>query len=268
MVARWHLDLLAAGLVAGVLLAVSSSWVATRGEGTRVSRILSGRSIAIAGVVGALLGATSPLGQGGPRGWPWFVAAGLMVLLPADRGDRVHPLGRWVLPMTIASLAGAWSAVPDTEPALAVAAALAPMTLVSMITVARPTVGPASTAALIVAIGGSVWVGSAGWGSALAVVFVIGMVASTPIVVGFSGVEPDIDPTARRGHGTGVLTGRAVALLVGVHVMIVLLLPRVVMRRSVPVAVATAVGAVVAMFAVTVLSSVDGTPDRSVRRAG
>lgn len=245
MVARWHLDLAAVALACGLLIVVI---------GMAAAVVVRGRVIALAGLLGVLLGDTSLLGQGSPRAWPWFLAA-LIVVVPADDGKRVHPLGWAVLPMTIASLIGVWSAVPDTEPALAVACVLIPLTVASMLRGLAPqhgpvwmaettVIGPASTMALVVAIAGSVWVGSAGWGSALATGFVIGMVAVVPTVVGFRRVDGSGDK--------GVLNRAARTALITAHVIATLVLPRVVMRRSVPVAVAIAVGVIVVMAGMTV----------------
>ncbi|MEI2700596.1 MAG: hypothetical protein V9E94_20495 [Microthrixaceae bacterium] len=74
------------------------------------------------------------------------------------------------------------------------------------------------TAALVVALVGSVWVGSAGWGSALASVCAVGAVAVAPLVLGFG--RP--------------LAGRAWWTLASAHVVVVLVVPRAVMRWSLP----------------------------------
>ena len=85
----------------------------------------------------------------------------------------------------------------------------------------RP-VGPAGTIALGVAVLGPVWVGSAGWGAALATVSAIGVVAAAPLVDGF-----------RRA----TLSRAGWAVVVAAQVLIALPLSRVIMRQSVVVAV-------------------------------
>ncbi len=167
---------------------------------TRVQRHV----LALAGVAGVLLG-----GWGSTRVWPWVVAATLVVAWP-DRPSRPHPLGRHAVGCTVVSLLGVWSAVPDTEPALAAGLVLAPVALVR--SARGPSVGPGGTAALVVAVLGAVWVGSAGWGAALATAAAVGVVAVGPLVLGFARtarreVAAGAGPCARR-RCAGLATGR------------------------------------------------------------
>lgn len=160
------------------------------------------------------------MGSGGsPRNVPWLVGAAAVVLW-TDNTSRPHPLGEWAAPLCVVSLIGVWASVPDTEPALATGAVLAPLALVMAVT--KRTVGPASTTALTVMVLGSVWVGSAGRGAALANVCAIGMVAAAPVIIGF------------RRAGLSTANWNAVAFA---HLLIAWPLTRLIMRRSVPVAV-------------------------------
>lgn len=208
-------------------------------------RWLSSRLIALAGVVGALLG-----GLGSPRAWPWLVVAVLVVAWP-DEPASAHPLGRYTAALTVVSLAGVWSAVPDTEPALAVGLVLAPMALVRA--VRGPSAGPAATAALVVAVSGAVWVGSAGWGAALATFVAVGVVAVGPLVLGFG----------------RALAGTSLAVLAGAHTLAALVVPRVVMRQSVPVAVGIGLGVLVLLTGLcAVVGHRDPAADRPAHRSG
>lgn len=100
-----------------------------------------------------------------------------------------------------------------------------------------PIVGPAGTAALTVGVLGAVWVGSAGWGSALTAACALGMILVAPLVLGWVELAP----------------GRQRQALLAVHAAVALVVPRSVMQRSVPVAVALAVALSLVMGAVAVL---------------
>ncbi len=190
---------------------------------------LQRRLLGLAGLTGALLG-----GAGSPRNVPWIVAAGAVVLW-GDDPERSHPLGEWAAPLTIVSLLGVWASVPDTEPALAAGAVLAPLVLA--LAAAKRPVGPAGTVALGVAILGSVWVGSAGWGAALATVSAVGVVAAAPAVFGFRRV-----PLTTTGWVVVVIT----------QVLIAVPLSRVIMHQTVVVAVMlSAMGLTAALLAMT-----------------
>ncbi len=233
MVERWHLVLAAAALGAGVAIAIVDRWG---------PRFVSSRTVGLAGLAGALLG-----GWGNARWLPWLVPAAVVAVL-ADSGEPAHPLDRWVVLLTVVSLVGVWSAVPDTEAPLAAGCALAPIAL--MWAVRGVTVGPVGTVALVVAVTGPVWVGSAGWGAALATVVVVGMVAVAPVVAGF---------------GADHLTGTGRRVVIGVHVAVALLVPRLLMRRSVAVATVGAVAVVAAELVVAWLARSGGAdPDRLV----
>lgn len=148
----------------------------------------------------------------------------------------------WIaLPLTVVSLAGVWSAVPDTEPALATGTALVPFAILVAFRAGQRKylrVGPVSTVALALAVVGATWVGSAGWGSALVAVIAVGMVAIAPMVLGF-GQDP--------------LPLRPLALLGSIHIVVAVVVPRAVMRRSVPIAVSVGLATTVALIVVTAL---------------
>lgn len=226
MVARYHLGLLAVSLLIGCLIAISDRLLARFG-----SARLGARMVAIGGLTGAVVGSWTS-----PRGWPWLMGAAVLVLFADDR-SAPHPLGRAALSLTVLSLIGVWSAVPDTEPALTVAAMLVPLAVLRALR--GPAVGPVGTAALVVAVSGAVWVGSAGWGAALSTVCVLGFVAWFPLVTGF---------------GT-LLTGRSFASAVGAHALVALFVPRLLMERSVPIAVALALGVSVGFLMLALMLS-------------
>ena len=220
MVERYHLVLAAWAAGAGLLFAVASRFAPS---------VVQRRPVGLAGLTGALLG-----GAGSPRNVPWIVAAGVAVLW-GDHPERSHPLGEWAAPLAVVSLIGVWASVPDTEPALAAGAVLAPLALA--LAAARRPVGMAGTVALGVAVLGPVWVGSAGWGAALATVSAIGVVAAAPAVFGFRRVP---------------LTTTGWVVVVVAHVLIAVPLSRVIMRQSVVVAVMlSAMGLVAALLAMT-----------------
>ncbi len=136
---------------------------------------------------------------------------------------RAHPLGRFCLPLVVVTLVGIGVAVPDTEPPVATAAVILPV-IVGW-SFARRSPGPAATIAVVLAMGGAVWVGSAGWGAARAGLGAIGLIALLPLVRGFGRVVPM--------PGLGVLV--ALQGITGV------VLPRMLDERSVVVAVLLAV---------------------------
>jgi len=217
VVERWHLDLAATALAVGLVLAGIDRWAVVT-----VRRF----AVATAGLVGAVLGA-----WGNPRAWPWLVAAALVAVWPDDE-QRPHPLGAWTVALTFVSLAGVWSAVPDTEAPLAAGCVLVGLGLNR--SVSRRPVGPAGTAALVVAVLGSVWVGSAGWGAAMASACAVGMVLCAPLAAGFT--PQDLRPAGR-------------AVLAAAHVVVALVLPRAVMRPDVTEAWAVAASVLVALVA-------------------
>ena len=65
-----------------------------------------------------------------------------------------HPLGEWTVALTVVSLVGVWSAVPDTEPPLAAGCVLVGLGAERL--VAGRAVGRPGTAALVVAVAGAV----------------------------------------------------------------------------------------------------------------
>ena len=166
MAERYHLALASWALLTGAALLLLGRMLPERA---------SAHALGAAGFAGALLG-----GWGSGRALPWVLAAGV-VALRADRPPGCHPLGEWVLPATLVSLIGVWAAVPDTEPALAAGCVLAPFAMARVLN--HRSAGPAGTAALLVMVIGSVWVGSAGWGRALATLSTVGMVAVAPLVL-------------------------------------------------------------------------------------
>lgn len=210
MIERYHLVLAAQAIVVGLLATALDRWAPER---------LRNRVVAAAGVAAVFLGA-----WGNPRVLPWFVPACLLVI-PADRPGRSHPLGRWTLAMAVASLAGVWSAVPDTEAPLAAGCVLAPLALgrgVGNRRLGNRHVGPVASGALVISILGAAWVGSAGWGAALASCAAAGMTVVAPCVVGF------VTKPIGKGPVRWLLLG---------HLPVALLLPRLVAFRSVVVAI-------------------------------
>lgn len=231
MIARYHLDLAALALALGVVVLVVTMRVP----------VFASRAVAVAAAGGAVLGS-----MGNPRGIVW-VAPALLVVLPADDDRRPHPLGRFTLALTVVALAGIWSAVPDTEPPLAASFALAPISLWYL--AGRRAPGVAATAAAIVAMAGAVWVGSAGWGAAVATVGAIGLIATAPMVFGFGAVRC-----------TTTLT-----VLVSLQFMVGLLLPRFVMSRDAHIAGGVSIG-VNAVFVLVSVALVGASRVRSPER--
>ncbi len=208
---RYHVVLGATALAVGLAVAVVEWWSPA---------IVSRRLLAVAGLAGAVLG-----GWGTARAWPWWLAAGLVVIVADDGApEHQHPLGRSAGILAAVGLVGVWAAVPDTEPPLVVAALLTPV--VASQAVRHRSIGRAGTAALVVSVLGAVWVGSAGWGSALAAVCAVGAVGVAPLVLGFA--RP--------------LVGPAWWTLLGAHLVVVLSVPRPVMRWSVPLAWCVSLG--------------------------
>lgn len=198
---RYHVGLGAVALLIGLAVAVVDRWGPDP---------IQRRTLGLAGLAAAVLG-----GWGSDRSWPWWLLAALVVTV-ADDGepDHQHPLGAWAGALAAAGLVGVWAAVPDTEPALVAAAVFVPVVAVRGAT-ARP-LGRAGTAALLVVVAGSVWVGSAGGGAALASICAVGATAVAPAVLGFG----------------QALAGRAWWMLAAAHLVVVVAVPRVIMRWS------------------------------------
>lgn len=220
MIERYHLVLAGWALLAGLGVLAADVFAPAR---------VRAHLVAAGVLLGVLLG-----GWGSTRAWPFWLAAALCCAW-ADRPSSPHPLGRHVAALTVVSLLGVWSAVPDTEAPLAAAAALVP---IGMRRSARgPSIGPAGTTALVVAVLGATWVGSAGWGAALATGCAVAMVAVAPAVLRFG----------------RALAGPSLAVVAGAHVLVAMAVPRAIMRRPVPVAAAVAAAVLVLLGAVCVL---------------
>ena len=218
MIERYHLTLAAQALVVGLIAAAFDQWA---------PEWMRNRVVAAAGLAAGFLGA-----WGNPRALPWLIPA-LLLVIPADQPARSHALGSWTLPMAVLSLAGVWSAVPDTEAPLAAACVLAPLALGGA--ASGRTVGPVASASLVVSIIGAAWVGSAGWGAALAPCVAVGMIGVAPVVLG-------LRPT---GMGS-----RSTRVLLVAHTPVALLVPRVVAFRSVPAAIAIDLAVVIVLVLV------------------
>jgi hypothetical protein len=173
VVERYHLGLLGWSVLTG-LIGVAPDLR----RGRPPPRWWSRRVVAVVGLAGAVLGSAA---GGWQRATPWLVLAAGCTVLAAPAGAR-HPLGRWTVPAALVSLVGVWSAVPDTQAPLALAGVWAPLGALWALR-GRPT-GPVATAALLGGIVGAAWVGSAGWGAALASVVAVGMLLAAPLAVG------------------------------------------------------------------------------------
>jgi hypothetical protein len=224
MVDRYQLVVAAVAVGVGALIALLDHWARVVARPDAFTAAAVTRVWAVAGLSGALIG-----GWLSPRTVPWWVAASIVVVVP-DRPSSPHPLGRLAPVLCLVSLAGVWSAVPDTEAAVAMGAVLAPLAASHLRR--GPSPGPAGTAALVVGVLGAVWVGSAGRGAALTAVAAVGMLLIAPAVLGWGELPPGRDRTA----------------VVVSHVAVALVLPRAVMERPAPVAA----GAAVALSAVLV----------------
>lgn len=230
MIQRYHLDLAVVAAAVGIVVLVAA---------VRLPAVRA-RAVALAGAAGAVLGSMDH-----PRGVVWVAAALVAVLVPGDgvpnhevpnhevpdRERERHPLGRFTLGLTVVTLVGVWAGVPDTEPALSVGLTLAPLACWHLATGRAP--GRVGTVAAVVAVLGAVWTGSAGWGAALASVGAVGLIASAPVVAGFT----------RPARGTGL------GVLVTLQIVVGLGLPRLVMDRPVGAAVGIAVAANAALLA-------------------
>lgn len=243
MVARYQLTVALVALVVGIVLAGVDRWARDPARRDAVTGIVVARVWALAALAGSLIG-----GWMSSRVLPWWIAA-IAVLLVPDQPSRPHPLGRWATAMALLSLVGVWSAVPDTEPAVASAAVLAP--LAASRWRRGPAPGPAGTAALAVLVVGAAWVGSAGRGAGLAAAAAVGMVVVAPAVLGWGRLP----------------AGRASGVLVVAHAAVALVLPRAVMREPASTAAAVALAVSVGLVVVAGLvrravggrSSGDGT---------
>lgn len=212
LIGTYHLGLAAAALLAGTFLVGAASIAVRRrpldnGRQPRWNRAVAAQGFLAAAIVTWVAPDTR-------RCVPWLVLAAVLLLV-ADQPERPHPFGRFTGVATLAGLGGAWLAIPDTEPPLVAAAVLAPLATVQLLRDRAP--GPSGTSALVAAIAGSVWVGSAGWGSALAAVVAVGGIGFSPLVIGF-GV---------------VLRGRFLAAALALHCAVVLVVPRSVMGSTV-----------------------------------
>lgn len=219
MVDRYNLVLAVVALVVGSLVAVIDHWARRIADQDPVTGAIVGRVWASAGLAAALMG-----GWLSPRAAPWWAAAALLVVF-ADRPSRPHPMGALTPVLVLVGLAGVWAAVPDTEPAVASAAVLAPVAALRWRSGHAP--GPAGSWALGVVLAGAVWVGSAGRGAALAAACALGLTVVAPLVFGWGRV---VRGTDRR-------------LLFAAHAAVALAVPRAVMLRSTATALAVAVGA-------------------------
>lgn len=246
MVDRYQLVVAAVAFGVGVVVALVDHWVRVVARPDAVTTAAAVRMWAIAGLAGALVG-----GWLTPRSLPWWAAASILVVVP-DRPQSPHPLGRLAPLLCLVSLAGVWSAVPDTEAAVAMAAVLVP--LAASHARRGPSPGPAGSAALAVGVLGAVWVGSAGRGAALAAAAAVGMLVIAPAVLGWGELP--------RGRGR--------TMLVVSHVVVALVLPRAVMERSAAVAAGAALtlSAVLVGVAELVRRGGDGRPAGDGRSPG
>lgn len=216
MIERYHLVLLGWCLLAGALGGLS---VLRLSPPTRWVRHV----VALLGLVGAVAGSAA---GGWHRSAPWLVLAAVCAAVP-DRDHPDHPLGRWTVLLAVVSLLGVWSAVPDTQAPLALAGVWAPLGAVWALSGRRT--GPVASVALVGGIAGAAWVGSAGWGAALASVVAVGMLVAAPVAVAMRPAAATVGPLGAR-----------LVVLVSVHVAVALAAPRALMGRGVPVAASAA----------------------------
>ncbi len=216
---RYHLGLALVALLAGAVVAAPD----------RRLPAVSRRAVGLAALVGALLG-----GRGIDGAVIWCLFLALVAALP-DRGEPPHVLEQWAVPFALVSLVGIWTAVPDTEPPLALACALAPVALAWV--VRKRSVGPVGTAALVAGVVGAVWVGSAGRTAVLVSVVALGMVAIAPLV-----------SLGRQWHPSG----QGWIVLGVVHAVVALGVPRQLLDVDVPTALLWGLAAVTAEVVVAV----------------
>ena len=169
MIDRYHVLLAAVALGIGGVLALVDS------RGPLVFRLR---------VPGLVLSAASLLAvwAGVARSFPWMLVAAVAVA-PADPGRPPHPLGRWTWPLALVSLVGVWSAVPDTEPALAAAVCLAPVAALRWWRDESP--GPVGTGMLVALVMGAAWVGAAERVAPLCTAVAVGAVLVAPVLLGY-----------------------------------------------------------------------------------
>jgi len=221
VVERWHLYLAAWAVAAGVVVVAAE---------LRAPVWIRDRSVAVAGLTGALLGSLDSA-----RSVIWVMLAVLLVM-PADRQRPPHPLGAMTVTAAMVSLVGVWSAVPDTEPPLAAGCVLAVVGAERLWS--RRPVGPPASAALVVAVVGAAWVGSAGSTPAIASAAAVGMVLCAPAVLGFRKLDL-----------------QRAAALAAVHVVGALTVPRLLMRQDSRTAV---IGAVALLLVDLAIAAVVG----------
>jgi hypothetical protein len=209
VIERYHLVLAAIALATGTVLAVLDR----RGPKMLRDRV-PGLVLSAAALLSVIVGVA--------HWFPWFVVAAVAVA-PPDEGEPAHPLGSWTWLLAVVSLVGIWASVPDTEPALAAGACLAPVAIGRRIT-GRPP-GPVGTAILVALVAGAAWVGAAERVAPLCTASAVGAVLVAPLLLGY-----------RRA-----LTGAGLAVVAVVHCATALAGSRTIMSMAGPDALGGAV---------------------------
>lgn len=208
LIGRYQVVLACVSLAVGSAVVLADRLARHRHVGRPAADAFSARLLGAAGVAGCVLGGWAHPGVG-----IWLVAA-VLAAVPADGGETTHPLGTAVVPMTLASIAGLWLAVPDTEPAVAMSCVLIPVAVWENHKGVRPA--PAGTVALAVMVSGVALVGAAGRPVVVAGLCSVVMIIAVPIMTGW--------------HRITVRSHRLT--LVGAHMVVVLSVPRLLMGRT------------------------------------
>ncbi|CAN5559565.1 hypothetical protein BH10ACT3_BH10ACT3_10440 [soil metagenome] len=160
----------------------------------------------------------------------WLVSS--RVGMAADDTDdssdllrRNHPMGPITVALAVASLAGVWLGVPDTEAPLAAGAALVPLAVTGWVRRRSPHL--LGTATLVVVVVGAAQIGSAGAFPARMTGAAVGAVLVAPLMIGLIDAE----------RVSRVFRPKGVATVSSVHVVVAVVGCRIIMRLSRPGAV-------------------------------
>lgn len=231
LIERYRLGIFAMGVAAGTVPALLD------GRGPRWPRDRwLGLALAAAVVIAVARGPMRPIAG---------VVAAAVAVVVEDDGAEPNPLGPVVHVLALASLAGVWVSVPDVEPALAIAGALTPITVVRLARGGVP--GLQGTVLLALAVIGAAIAGSAGRVSAMAACASVGTVAAVPLAL---------------PRNACALPAPRVLVLVAIHLLLAVPTGRLLMQRS------TGVAVLIASSSVALQLVVVGVVGRVGRRAG